>query len=245
MGIGTYPSPALDRQPPWPNNRRHARVPFNSTFEAFHDRFGMINGSSLDLSEGGMCGTLPAYLPFDSTVRLKIALPGCQEPASMLARGRYIQGHRYGFEFLGLNQSVQTAICDLVSPDATSAYLMCPDPLLSRELQRLLQSMKVAKVACGAPKLFPVPNPYMVVIDSAWPHFVEVLELLRDDARDSRILIVALLSADTPIRATGRKGPDLSLHKPLNTASTQRLIKIACNLLGGRKQPRLGKGGTI
>jgi hypothetical protein len=194
-----------------------------------------VLGTCRDIGLGGACVTLPVVLSVGDELLLAIKLPDFQDPLQLQSVVRNKSGDRYGFEFLNVTSRDRERITNFGRDSTISAFLFTPDAGIVRSAQQSLQDMGVSQVWRGSPDSLPVPNPHIIIIDSDWPDFAEVAQLLRSESADKRIIIVALVAHDIATKATSEIGADIILHKPLQRNWVERVLGTAVKLLSSRE----------
>jgi CheY-like chemotaxis protein len=179
-----------------------------------------------------MSGTLAVSLRPGTELQLSVPIPGIPEPIKVAAVVRHVtRGLSFGFKFIDPPESAVTEIRNFAVSSATSAYLLSPDPELVREMQRRLQQLGMPQVSLGSPKQFPVPHPHLVVIDSDWPNYLEVINFLRAEATKARIVVLGLVPSDKSAKEALSGGADLILNKPIHPTRSQSVLRLACHLV--------------
>jgi CheY-like chemotaxis protein len=190
-----------------------------------------VQGWCRDISEGGMSGTVAMNLKPGTEVQLAIPLPGIVRPIELAAVVRHVRGATCGFRFIDPPESAVAEIRNFAIRGTTSAYLLSPDPELVREMQRRLQQLGMPQVTVGSPKQLPVLHPHLVVIDSDWPDYLEVINFLRAEATKARIVILGLVSAEGSTKEALAAGADLVMSKPIQPTRSQSVLRLACHLV--------------
>lgn len=222
----------------WPENRGFHRYRTQPPVTVIVTAKMPSKGVCRDIGIGGACVILSDHLQIGEVARLTIKLPDFQEPMQIPAVVRNRSGNRYGFEFLELHDHDRERIEAFGRDSTISAYLFTPNATIVRSAQQVLQDMGVSQVWRGSPDSLPVPNPHIVIVDSEWPDFVDVAQLLRSESADNRIIVVALVGRDVSSKAVKDMGADIVLHKPLPRNWVERLLGTAVKLLGAQQ----GKG---
>jgi hypothetical protein len=219
----------------WPENRVFHRYRTQPPIDVIAHAATLARGSCRDIGLGGASVTLPIVLGVGDELTLTIKLPDFQEPLQLSAVVRNKSGSRYGFEFLHLTSRDRERIVNFGRDATISAYLFTPDPAIVRSAQQSLQGMGVTQVWRGHPESLPVPNPHIIIIDSDWPDFAEVAQLMRSESADRRIIIVALVARDVTSKTIAEAAADVLLYKPLPRNWVERVLGTAVKLLSGRE----------
>lgn len=216
----------------WPANRFFHRYRMQLPVDV-SVKGSRIRGLCRDIGLGGACITLAADLAEGEEVMLAIILPGLQDPLRIQAVVRNRRGDRYGLQFPSITSRDRERITNFGRDSAMSAFLFTPDADIVRSAQQSLQDLGVTQVWRGCPDSFPVLNPHLIIIDSDWPDFVEVAQLLRSEGEDSRIIVVGLLDPQISGKAASEMQADIILHKPLPRNWMHKVLGTAVNLLSG------------
>ena len=219
----------------FPENRGFHRYRTQPPIEVAVKGAEVAKGLCRDIGIGGACVTLPIVLAVGDEVQLLIKLPDFESPMQVKAVVRNKSGSRYGFEFLR-PASHDCERIEAFGRDSTmSAFLFTPDPGIVWSAQQVLQDLGVTQVWKGTPRELPVPNPHIIIIDSDWPDFVDVAQLLRSESSDTRIIIVALLDRSVSSKQVAEMGADMVLYKPLPRNWVERVLGTAVKLLSGKE----------
>ncbi len=187
-----------------------------------------------DIGIGGACVTVAITLAVGEEAELTIKLPDFQAPLHIRATVRNKSGNRYGFQFLATTSRDRERIENFGRDSTMSAFLFTPDPGVVRSAQQVLQDLGVSQVWRGSPESLPVPNPHIIMIDSDWPDFVEVAQLLRGESTDNRIIIVGLVGREVTSKAISDMGADIVLYKPLPRNWVEKVMGTAIKLLSSK-----------
>jgi len=218
----------------WPENRVFHRYRMQPPVDVLLNGTTVVKGLCQDIGIGGACISLSSALAVGDEVTLTIRLPDFQESLRIHSVVRNKTGNRYGFQFVSTTSRDRDRITDFGRDSTMSAFLFTPDPGIVRSTQQSLQDMGVSQVWRGSPDLLPVPNPHIVIIDSDWPDFVDVAQLLRSESAAGRIIVVGLLDPRISSKTTAEMHADIILHKPLPRNWIQRVLGTAVNLLSNR-----------
>jgi len=101
--------------PQWKAKRRHERIALDVPLLVSLGGGKFISGRIVDISEGGLGGTLPALCPAEQVVELQFALPPDGVPLHIRSLTKYSSAVRHGFEFLKLVPQQREAITQLVA----------------------------------------------------------------------------------------------------------------------------------
>lgn len=219
----------------WPENRVFHRYRTQPPINVLVRGAMTAKGLCRDIGIGGTSVTAAIILAVGDEVTLTIKLPDFERPMVVSAVVRNKSGSRYGFEFREMTNHDQQRIQNFGRDSTMSAFLFTPDPGIVRSVQQALQDMGVTQVWRGSPDSLPVPNPHIIMLDSEWPDFVEVAQLLRSESADNRIIIVALAGRDVTSSAISEMGADIVLYKPLPRDWVGRVMGTAVKLLGSRQ----------
>ncbi len=227
----------MPRNPLFPENRICHRYRTQPPIEVIVKAAKVVRGLCRDIGIRGACVTLPIVLAVGDEVRLIFNLPDFDRPMDIQAVVRNKSGSRYGFEFLRTTSHDRERIDAFGRESTMSAFLFSPDADIVWSAQQVLQDMGVTQVWKGTPAQLPVPNPHIIIIDSNWPDFVEVAQLLRSESPESRIIIVALLDRTVTSKEVAEMGADMVLYKPLPRNWVERVLGTAVRLLSGSEYP--------
>lgn len=215
----------------WPSTRQNPRFRFDAAVNVVTPKYGTVRGWCHDISNGGLCGDVPSVLTMGDQVTLEFQIPKNGQMQRIRAKVCYARGLRYGFEFLAPDAVLCKRICDYGVQQRTSAFILSPNAPMVWNVQRILQQLGVSQVQTGAPKVFPIESPHLIVIDSEWPDFVEVIQFLRSESGSSLMTIVAVLSTPDSAAEVQSAGADLVLHKPLSPDRTKKNMELAFRLI--------------
>jgi CheY-like chemotaxis protein len=215
----------------WPVNRQFARFKLEAPIGVRFAGHEWLRGWCRNVGEGGACATLAARLSMGDTIELELKLPGDKDTLTLQAVVRHVNGMRYGLEFAELAPAHCTRIRRFGRKLDTAAYLLSSQSETVRELQHALQQIGIPKVSFGSPKVFPAPDPCLIVVDCEWPDYLEVMQYLRAEAGPEPVVIVALLSPEADIKQAYANGADLIVRKPVTGLWVKRVLATASNLL--------------
>jgi DNA-binding NtrC family response regulator len=164
-------------------------------------------------------------------VTLEFQLPSSNQLQKTPAKVCYARGFRYGFEFTAPDAVLCKRISDFGLQQRTSAFILSANSPMVWITQRMLQQIGVSQVQTGSPKVFPIESPHLIMIDSDWPDFLEVLAFLRSESGVLPVAMVAVLSPTDNAADAHRAGADLVLHKPLALDRTKKVLELAFRLI--------------
>ncbi len=223
------------RDPRWPENRVFHRYRTQPPVEVLVQGSTTAKGLCRDIGVGGACVTVAMILAVGDEAELTIKLPDFQDPMHVRAVVRNKSGNRYGFQFHETTSRDRERIENFGRDTTMSAFLFTPDPGIVRSAQQVLQDMGVTQVWRGSPQSLPVPNPHIIMIDSDWPDFVDVAQLLRSESTDNRIIIVGLVGREVTSKSISEMGADIVLYKPLPRNWVERVMGTAVKLLSTKE----------
>ncbi len=226
---------SIGRDHRWPENRTCHRYRTQPPVEVLVKAASTAKGTCRDIGIGGACVTVSLVLAVGDEAELSIKLPDFQQALHIRGVVRNKAGNRYGFQFLQTTSRDRERIENFGRDSTISAFLFTPDPGVVRSAQQVLQDMGVSQVWRGSPESLPVPNPHIIMIDSDWPDFVDVAQLLRSESTDNRIIIVALVGPEVTSNAIGDVGADIVLYKPLPRNWVERVMGTAVKLLSSKQ----------
>jgi len=220
----------------WPVNRQYARVRLTGPFQINDGCGHTLAGLCRDISEEGMSGSLTTNLETGARVGVSINLPATDHMLELQAMNWHIRGQYYGFRFIDPDDAAVAEIRKFVARSAASAFLLSPEPTTVRKIQHQLQVLGMPQASLGGPKSLPVLHPHLVVIDSDWPDYLEVMEFLRSEATHARIVILTLIANDALMSKALAGGADLVIRKPLDPIQAARVLRLACRLVMGEPE---------
>ncbi|HYG98057.1 MAG TPA: PilZ domain-containing protein [Terriglobales bacterium] len=215
----------------WPSIRQSPRFRLDAAINVVSRNHGSLRGWCHDISQGGMSGNVSSVLTVGDEVTLEFQFPNSTHRHSTAARVCYGRGFRYGFVFLNPEPALQTRISEFGLHKQTAAFILSANAPMVWIVHRMLQQLGVSQVFTGGPKDFPLLTPHLIVIDSDWPDFEEVLAFLRSESAGTTTAIVAVLSPTCHAANAHRAGADLVLHKPLALDRTRKLLELAFRLI--------------
>jgi hypothetical protein len=216
---------------PWPKNRISHRYKLEPPLDVIVHASRPSPASCRNIGAGGGFAVVPANLAIGEEIWLEIKLPSAPRPLRLRAVVRHANGTRYGFEFVSLTAREREFIDEFGAQFAISAYMYSPDHELVSIVQQALQDLGVSMVWLGSPNCLPVPDPHLVIIDSDWPDYIEVVRFLRAESEVSRIIVVALLSPNFSRKDSQALAANFVLQKPLTRAWLRKVLGTAVNLL--------------
>jgi hypothetical protein len=216
----------------WPCARQAPRFRLDAEITVRSPKVGIARGWCHDLGTGGMCGNVSSVFSVGDELEIEVQLPKAKNNLRARAVVKHARGSKYGFEFKGLDTASRWLITEFGRAQHTSAYILSPNSGLSWALQRSLQQLGVSHVNNGCPKQEP-DCPHIIVIDSDWPDFAEVISFLRSEsAADARsVVIIAVITPCISASDAHRAGADLVLHKPLALERTRKLLELAYRIV--------------
>lgn len=215
----------------WPQNRSHHRYKLNPPLPAtVHGRtdFPCV---CRNIGIGGAGLSTDAKLSVGDEVQLEIKLPYFARPLRLRAVVRHSNLVRCGLEFTELSARERECIQLLGERYTVSAYLLSPDPEIVRVAQQVLQEYGVSMVWRGAPRSLPLTGANIILIDSAWPDFVDVVKFLREESIDCRLILVALMGTEVTREQSRELAAHMTLPKPVSQAWYRKALITAVGLV--------------